>query len=69
MMRRIIDFYRLQIQVMREVAAERQAHASGGSWRPDQSVVSLGGAVFLTPGFDMVPGLAGGHRHGSCSRR
>ncbi len=55
-MRRIIDFYRLQIQVMRE-------------WRPSGgsrvrrivatlivSVLSFGGAVFLTPGVDLEPG-------------
>ena len=55
-MRRIIDFYRLQIQVMRDW------QPSGGS-RVRRlvatlliSVVSLGGAVFFTPGFDMVPG-------------
>jgi uncharacterized membrane protein YvlD (DUF360 family) len=55
-MRRLIDFYRLQIQVMR-------------TWRPGTgsrvrrltatlvvSVVSFGIAVYLTPGFDLVPG-------------
>jgi uncharacterized membrane protein YvlD (DUF360 family) len=55
-MRRIIDFYRLQIQVMR-------------TWRPSggsrarrllvmlvMSVVSLGGAVWITPGVDLAPG-------------
>ncbi|MDH5243268.1 MAG: phage holin family protein [Chloroflexota bacterium] len=55
-MRRLIDFYRLQIHVMR-------------TWRPSSgsrvrrivatlvvSVVSFGGAVFLTPGYDLAPG-------------
>lgn len=55
-MGRIVDFYRLQIQVMRE-------------WRPSSgsrirrivatlviSVLSFGGAVFLTPGVDLRPG-------------
>ena len=55
-MRRLIDFYRLQIQVMR-------------TWRPSGgsrvrrllatllvSIISFGGAVWLTPGFDLAPG-------------
>lgn len=55
-MRRIIDFYRLQIEVMRK-------------WRPTGrsrlrrlvatlivSVLSFAGAVWLTPGFDLKPG-------------
>jgi uncharacterized membrane protein YvlD (DUF360 family) len=55
-MRRLIDFYRLQIQVMR-------------TWRPSGgsrvrrllatlvvSVLSFGGAVWITPGFDLAPG-------------
>jgi uncharacterized membrane protein YvlD (DUF360 family) len=55
-MGRIVDFYRLQIQVMRE-------------WRPSSgsrvrrilatlvvSVLAFGGAVFLTPGVDLAPG-------------
>jgi uncharacterized membrane protein YvlD (DUF360 family) len=55
-LRRIVDFYRLQVQVMREW------QPSGGSRLRRIvvtlliSVVSLGGAVILTPGFDMVPG-------------
>jgi uncharacterized membrane protein YvlD (DUF360 family) len=55
-MRRVIDFYRLQIQVM------RNWQPSGGS-RVRRllatliiSVVSLGGAVVVTPGFDLAPG-------------
>jgi uncharacterized membrane protein YvlD (DUF360 family) len=55
-MRRLIDFYRLQIQVMR-------------TWRPSGgsrarrllatlivSVLSFGGAVWITPGVDLAPG-------------
>jgi uncharacterized membrane protein YvlD (DUF360 family) len=55
-MRRVIDFYRLQIEVMR-------------TWRPRGrsrlrrivvslivSMISLVGAVALTPGFDLLPG-------------
>ena len=55
-MRRLIDFYRLQIQVMR-------------TWRPGGgsrvrrllatlvvSVLSFGGAVWITPGVDLAPG-------------
>jgi len=55
-MRRLIDFYRLQIHVMR-------------TWRPSSGsrirrilatlivgVLSFGGAVFLTPGVDLKPG-------------
>ncbi len=55
-MRRLIDFYRLQIQVMR-------------TWRPSGgsrlrrllatlvvSVLSFGGAVWITPGYDLAPG-------------
>ena len=54
-MRRLIDFYRLQIQVMR-------------AWRPSSgsrvrrilatllvSALSFLGAVFLTPGVDIAP--------------
>jgi uncharacterized membrane protein YvlD (DUF360 family) len=55
-MRRIIDFYRLQIQVMREW------QPSGGS-RVRRllatlivSVLAFAGAVFLTPGVDLAPG-------------
>jgi uncharacterized membrane protein YvlD (DUF360 family) len=55
-MRRVIDFYRLQIEVMRTWSP------SGGS-RVRRllatliiSILSLGGAVALTPGFDLVPG-------------
>jgi uncharacterized membrane protein YvlD (DUF360 family) len=55
-MRRVISFYRLQIKVMR-------------SWQPSGgsrvrrllatliiSILSLGGAVAITPGFDLTPG-------------
>ena len=55
-MRRLIDFYKLQIQVMR-------------TWRPEGgsrvrrllatlvvSVLSFGGAVWITPGVDLAPG-------------
>jgi uncharacterized membrane protein YvlD (DUF360 family) len=55
-MRRLIDFYRLQVQVMR-------------TWRPGGgsrirrllatlvvSVLSFGGAVWITPGVDLAPG-------------
>jgi uncharacterized membrane protein YvlD (DUF360 family) len=55
-MRRVIDFYRLQVQVM------RTWQPSGGS-RVRRllatliiSILSLGGAVALTPGFDLTPG-------------
>ena len=55
-MRRLIDFYRLQIKVMREW------QPSGGS-RVRRllatlviSVLSFGGAVVLTPGYDLVSG-------------
>ncbi len=55
-MRRVIDFYRLQIQVMRDW------QPSGGS-RVRRllatliiSILSLGGAVAITPGFDLTPG-------------
>jgi uncharacterized membrane protein YvlD (DUF360 family) len=54
--RRVIDFYRLQIQVMRDW------QPSGGS-RVRRllatliiSVLSLAGAVILTPGLDLTPG-------------
>jgi uncharacterized membrane protein YvlD (DUF360 family) len=57
-MRRLIDFYRLQIQVM------RTWQPSGGS-RVRRllatliiSVLSFGGAVVLTPGFDLAPGAS-----------
>ena len=55
-MRRLIDFYRLQIEVMR-------------TWRPSGgsrvrrllatlivSILSFGGAVWITPGYDLAPG-------------
>ena len=55
-MRRVIDFYRLQVQVM------RTWQPSGGS-RVRRllatliiSILSLGGAVAVTPGFDLTPG-------------
>ena len=55
-MHRVIDFYRLQIQVM------RTWQPSGGS-RVRRllatliiGVLSLGGAVAITPGFDLAPG-------------
>ena len=55
-MRRIIDFYRLQIQVMREWQPTGSSRLRRIVVTLLISVVSLGGAVFLTPGFDMVPG-------------
>ena len=55
-MRRIIDFYRLQIQVMREWQPSGSSRLRRIVVTLLISVVSLGGAVFLTPGFDMVPG-------------
>ena len=54
--RRIIDFYRLQIQVMREWQPSGSSRLRRIVVTLLISVVSLGGAVFLTPGFDMVPG-------------
>src|SRR4051812_27417754 len=54
--RRIIDFYRLQIQVMREWQPGNGSRARRMIVTLLVSVVSLGGAVVLTPGFDMVPG-------------
>ena len=55
-MRRVIDFYKLQIKVMREW------QPSGGS-RVRRllatlviSVLSLAGAIAITPGFDLAPG-------------
>ena len=64
-MRRLIDFYRLQIHVMR-------------TWRPSTgsrirrltatlivSVLSFGIAVYLTPGVDLTPGAGSSARRSS----
>ncbi len=55
-MRRVIDFYRLQIQVMRDWQPSGGSRARRLLATLIISVVSLGGAVALTPGFDLTPG-------------
>ena len=55
-MRRVIDFYRLQIQVMRDWQPSGGSRARRLLATLIISVLSLGGAVALTPGFDLTPG-------------
>jgi len=55
-MRRVIDFYRLQIQVMRDWQPTGSSRARRVVVALIVSVLSLGGAVALTPGFDLTPG-------------
>jgi len=55
-MRRVIDFYRLQIQVMRDWQPTGGSRARRLLVSLVISVLSLGGAVALTPGFDLTPG-------------
>ncbi len=55
-MRRVIDFYRLQIRVMRTWQPSGTSRARRILATLVISVLSLGGAVALTPGFDLTPG-------------
>ena len=55
-MRRVIEFYRLQIQVMRTWQPSGSSRVRRLLATLIISVLSLGGAVALTPGVDLVPG-------------
>ncbi len=52
----MIDFYKLQIKVMREWQPSGGSRARRLLATLVISVLSFGGAVALTPGYDMVPG-------------
>jgi uncharacterized membrane protein YvlD (DUF360 family) len=55
-MRRLIDFYRVQIEVMRTWRPRRRSRVRRILASLVVSAVSLLGAVALTPGFDLAPG-------------
>ena len=55
-MRRVIDFYRLQIKVMREWQPTGGSRARRLLATLVISILSFAGAVILTPGFDLAPG-------------
>jgi hypothetical protein len=55
-MRRVIDFYRLQIKVMREWQPTGTSRTRRLLATLVISMLSFAGAVILTPGFDLAPG-------------
>lgn len=55
-MRRIVEFYRLQIEVMRTWRPRGGSRARRLLATLIISVISFGGAVWLTPGVDLAPG-------------
>jgi len=55
-MRRLIDFYRLQVGVLRSWRPEGGSRARRILATLIVSVLSVGGAVFVTPGVDLRPG-------------
>ena len=55
-MRRVIDFYRLQIKVMREWQPTGTSRTRRLLATLIISMLSFAGAVILTPGYDMAPG-------------
>src|SRR5690242_16567060 len=57
-MRRIINYYRLQIDVMRKWRPRGRSRIRRILATLIISVLSFGGAVWLTPGFDLAPGTS-----------
>src|SRR3954470_3909917 len=57
-MRRIIDYYRLQIDVMRAWRPSGRSRARRLLATLIVSVLSFAGAVWLTPGLDLAPGAS-----------
>ena len=55
-MRRVIEFYKLQIQVMRTWRPEGRSRARRLLATLIVSILSFGGAVWITPGVDLAPG-------------
>ena len=55
-MRRVIEFYRLQFKVMREWQPTGSSRVRRILATLIISMVSMAGAIWLTPGFDAVPG-------------